>query len=269
VAASTPAAAQREALRWMLRGQAQDSLALTLQTATGPRTVHLPRPLGIHSPTDAPYLAHYRGQHDSDTAAAWRELPGQVGYVHLGRLKAGQVAALRTRLLATKGLILDLRTYPSGGVVEELSGYLQAPGVPYATFTAPLLTAPGYAYTAITYSTPPGPAGLLTPYAGQVVVLVNEKTQSYAELSAMLLQAIPGAVVLGSETAGADGNIVAVPFPGGLLSYYSGVGVYYPNGRETQRVGIVPTRPVRPTVAGLQAGRDEVLDYALRYLTGQ
>jgi carboxyl-terminal processing protease len=97
------------------------------------------------------------------------------------------------------------------------------------------------------------------------VVLVNEKTQSYAELSAMLLQAIPGAVVLGSETAGADGNIVSVPFPGGLLTYYSGIGVYYADGRETQRVGIVPTRLVRPTGAGIRAGRDEVLDY----LTGQ
>jgi carboxyl-terminal processing protease len=265
VAASTTAAAQREVLRLMLRGQAKDSLALTVQTPSGPRTVRLPRPLGLHATTDAPYLTYYRGRQEPDTAAAWRQLPGQVGYVHLGRLKPAQLAALRPRLLATKGLVLDLRTYPPSGLVEQLSTYLQPAGVPYVRFTAPLLTCPGYAYEAGTYSTPAGAADLPAPYAGQVVVLVNEKTQSYAELSAMLLQAIPGAVVLGSETAGADGNIVSVPFPGGLLTYYSGIGVYYADGRETQRVGIVPTRLVRPTGAGIRAGRDEVLDY----LTGQ
>jgi carboxyl-terminal processing protease len=269
VAASTAAAAQREALRFLLRGSATDSLILTVQTSAGPHTVRLPRPLGIHATTDAPYLTYYRSRQEPDTAAAWRELPGQVGYVHLGRLKADQLIALRPRLLAMKGLVLDLRTYPPNGLVEQLSACLQAPGVPYATFVAPLLAYPGYAYEAATYSTPAGLVDLPAPYSGQVVVLVNEKTQSYAELSAMLLQAIPGAVVVGSETAGADGNIVAVPFPGGLLTYYSGIGVYYPDGRETQRVGIVPTRQVRPTVAGLQASRDEVLDQALRYLRGQ
>jgi carboxyl-terminal processing protease len=268
VAASTAAAAQREVLRFMLRGPATDSLALTLQTPSGPRTVHLPRPLGIHATTDAPYLTYYRGRQELDTASAWRQLPGQVGYLHLGRLTTQQLDTLRPRLLATKGLVLDLRTYPPSGLVEQLSTYLQPAGVPYVKFTAPLLTCPGYAYEAGAYATPARTADLPAPYAGHVVVLVNEKTQSYAELSAMLLQAIPGVVVLGSETAGADGNIVAVPFPGGLLTYYSGIGVYYADGRETQRVGIVPTRLVRPTVAGIQAGRDEVLDQALHYLTG-
>jgi C-terminal processing protease CtpA/Prc len=268
VAASTAAAAQRDVLRFLLRGRAQDSLALTVQTPSGPRTVRLPRPLGIHAPTNAPYLTYYRGRPEPDTAAAWRQFPDQVGYLHLGRLTPAQLAALRPQLLATKGLVLDLRTYPPNGLVEQLSTYLQPGGVPYVQFTVPLLAYPGYAYPAATYVTPGAFAEQPAPYAGQVVVLVNEKTQSYAELSAMLLQAIPGVVVLGSETAGADGNIVAVPFPGGLLTYYSGVGVYYADGRETQRVGIVPTRLVRPTVAGLQAGRDEVLDQALRYLTG-
>lgn len=268
VAASTAAAAQRDVLRFLLRGRAQDSLALTVQTPRGPRTVRLPRPLGIHAPTDAPYLTYYRGRQESDTAAAWRQFPGQVGYLHLGRLLPAQLAALRPQLLATKGLVLDLRTYPPSGLVEQLSTYLQPGGVPYVKFTAPLLSWPGYAYEAGAYATPARAADLPAPYAGHVVVLVNEKTQSYAELSAMLLQAIPGVVVLGSETAGADGNIVAVPFPGGLLTYYSGIGVYYADGRETQRVGIVPTQLVRPTVAGIQAGRDEVLDQALHYLTG-
>jgi C-terminal processing protease CtpA/Prc len=271
VAASTAAAARRDGLRFILRGQAADSLVLTLQTSRGVQTVSLPRTLAIHSLTDASYKDYYFDRNWQDTSAIWRELPGQVGYVHLGSggVKAEQIGPLMQRFHHLKGLILDLRTYPKSEVVNQLSSYLQAPGVPYATFTLPAVAYPGYSASPTIFSTPPSYHEPAANYSGKVVVLVSEKTQSYAELSAMLLQVVPGVVVLGSQTAGADGNVVQVPFPGGLVTYYSGLGVYYPNGRETQRVGIVPTHQVRPTTAGIKAGRDEVLDQALLYLTGQ
>ena len=34
----------------------------------------------------------------------------------------------------------------------------------------------------------------------------------------------------------------------------------YPNKRPTQRIGITPDIEVRPTIAGIAAGRDEVLE---------
>ena len=48
----------------------------------------------------------------------------------------------------------------------------------------------------------------------------------------------------------------------------SGLGVFYPDKRPTQRVGIVPDVEVKPTVAGIRAGRDEVLEEALRRILG-
>ena len=48
-----------------------------------------------------------------------------------------------------------------------------------------------------------------------------------------------------------------------------GPGVYYPDGRETQRIGIVPDLEVRPTIAGIRAGRDEVLEAAVRKVLGR
>lgn len=44
----------------------------------------------------------------------------------------------------------------------------------------------------------------------------------------------------------------------------SGIGVFYPDKRPTQRIGIVPDIEVKPTIAGLRAQRDEVLDAAIR-----
>jgi C-terminal processing protease CtpA/Prc len=43
-------------------------------------------------------------------------------------------------------------------------------------------------------------------YAGKVVILVDEVSQSQAEYTAMAFRASPHAVVVGSTTAGADGE---------------------------------------------------------------
>jgi C-terminal processing protease CtpA/Prc len=71
----------------------------------------------------------------------------------------------------------------------------------------------------------------------------------------MVLRAAPNAIVMGSTTAGADGNISAVPLSGALQTFISGLGVFYLDKRPTQRIGIVPDIAVRPTIAGVRAGR--------------
>ena len=48
----------------------------------------------------------------------------------------------------------------------------------------------------------------------------------------------------------------------------SGIGVFYPDKRPTQRIGIVPDKEVKPTIAGIRAGRDEVLEAAMREIVG-
>ena len=56
--------------------------------------------------------------------------------------------------------------------------------------------------------------------------------------------------------------------PGGLFALMSGIGVFYPDLRPTQRVGIVPDIVVEPTIATVRAGRDPVLEEALRVILG-
>jgi C-terminal processing protease CtpA/Prc len=96
------------------------------------------------------------------------------------------------------------------------------------------------------------------------VVLVDEASISNAEYTAMALRATPNAIVVGSTTAGADGNVSPVPLPGGLRSMISGIGVFYPDKTPTQRVGIVPDVDVRPKIAGIREGRDEVPEARIR-----
>lgn len=101
-------------------------------------------------------------------------------------------------------------------------------------------------------------------FSGEIVLLVDETTQSAAEYTAMAFRAAPAATVVGSTTAGADGNYSNIVLPGGVTGGISGIGVFYPDQRQTQRVGIVPDVWARPTIEGIRDGRDEVLEADIR-----
>ena len=57
-----------------------------------------------------------------------------------------------------------------------------------------------------------------------------------------------------------------------LATFFKGadtrLGVFYPDKKPTQRVGIDPDLEVKPTIAGIRDGRDEVLEAAIRQVLG-
>lgn len=95
---------------------------------------------------------------------------------------------------------------------------------------------------------------------------MDEVTQSQAEYTTMAFRSVPGTIVVGSTTAGADGNVSKIPLPGDLTTMISGIGVFYPDKRPTQRVGIIPDVVVEPTIASIREGEDLVLDEAMHLL---
>ena len=50
---------------------------------------------------------------------------------------------------------------------------------------------------------------------------------------------------------------------------HHGIGVFYPDPRPAQRTGIAVDVEVRPTLAGVRARRDEVLEAAVKKLLGR
>ncbi|WP_375416241.1 S41 family peptidase [uncultured Hymenobacter sp.] len=194
----------------------------------------------------------------------YRFLTPDVGYVDMARIKANKLAVIMKAFAHTKGIVVDQRNYPGDFVATEMPGFFLARPVPFAKFTQRDPNYPGrFVWFPADTIKPVGPA----PYTGQVVVLVNEVSRSAAEFTAMALRATPHATLLGSQTAGADGNSTRITLPGDLKTLMTGLGVYYPDGRETQRVGLVPDVLVRPTIAGLRAGHDELRDRAVELIT--
>jgi C-terminal processing protease CtpA/Prc len=81
----------------------------------------------------------------------------------------------------------------------------------------------------------------------------------------MMFKQHPKAKVIGSNTAGANGDIIRFNIAD-LETCFTGLGAYYPDGKETQRIGIIPDIMIKPSVKGIREGRDEVLESALEYI---
>lgn len=195
---------------------------------------------------------------------AFRLLSKDVAYVKISTVKSADIAKYVDTAAATKGLVIDIRNYPGDFPIFQLGGALVEKETPFARFTRADLANPGV----FVWDGKPTALKPLKPhYSGKVVVLVDEVSQSSAEYHAMAFRAA-GGIVIGGTTAGADGNVSSIPLPGGLRTMISGIGVFYPDKRPTQRVGIVPDREVMPTIAGIRDGRDEVLEAAVREILG-
>ena len=257
VAAGNPAVFQRKLVTIVLRGH-DDSSTYTIErngmTLTR-RVTMAPRP----AMTGAPALPMY------PVTELARVLPNSnIGYINMGDLNQAQVDSAIAIVRNTDGIVMDVRNYPRG-TMYRFAQFFNPAARPFVLFTGIDSTYPGQVGFF-----PGGLAGLPNGnpdhFRGRVAILVDERTQSHAEFTVMALRTSPENKVIGSQTAGADGNVTPFVLPGGIRTVFTGLGVYYPDLRPTQRIGIVPDIEIRPTLRGLRAGRDEVLERALEYL---
>lgn len=193
----------------------------------------------------------------------FKMLDGNIAYFNLGSVTVDKLTESVKKIQNTKGLIIDIRNYPSEFVVFKLGSLLHEKDTEFVKFTQTSTSFPGEFIFTPTLKVP---GTGKNSYKNKIAILVNETTQSQAEYTAMAFRASPGAKVFGSTTAGADGNVSGITLPGGIETLISGIGVYYPDGTETQRVGIVPDVVVKPTVDGIKNGKDEVLEKAVEWI---
>ena len=253
--ASNDAAQRRDMASNLLRSQ-EKQLEVTVMRINRPLNLSVPLfPQGE--------LDQYWGPAPR-TRPALELLDGNIGYVSLQNITEQDVKMLPDTFAKVKGLIVDIRNYPATFVPFSLGGWLLKEDTPFVKFTHGSISNPG----TFEWTEPLEIPAAERHYPGKVIVLVNENTQSQAEYTAMALRAAPRTTIVGSTTAGADGNFSSIFLPGGLSSGISGIGIFYPNGTPTQRVGIVPDVYLMPTPDDLRAGRDVVLQRAIKLIEG-
>ncbi len=193
---------------------------------------------------------------------SYRILDDNIGYITLRTISELEIASLKKELKNTKGIIIDIRNYPYTPIFRSLGPYFISEGTPYSKFSRPNFNNPGE----FNFGTLNQIRTSESIYEGKLIVLVNEETQSQGEHTAMLFRSGANTTILGSTTAGADGDISNISFPGGLITYFSGLGAYYPDDTPTQRVGIIPDIVMYPTIDGIKNNTDELLEKAIQLI---
>jgi carboxyl-terminal processing protease len=191
---------------------------------------------------------------------AWKLLDAKTGYVNMGLLERNDVQKMFSDLSETEAIIFDIRNYPKS-TYPAIAEHLFESKKDFAALTYPDLNYPGAFAWHKTASI--GPGAFSKPswiYEGKVILIVNETTQSHAEYTTMAFQALPKTITVGSQTSAADGNASSLYLPGNYFTYMTGLGVFYPDGTQTQRVGVKIDVPVKVTVRGLVEGRDEYME---------
>jgi C-terminal processing protease CtpA/Prc len=98
---------------------------------------------------------------------------------------------------------------------------------------------------------------------GKIAFLTDASAVSYAESILGIVEAYRLGEIVGSPTAGTNGNMNSCVLPGGYRVSWTGMRVVKHDGSEHHGVGIRPTIPISYTMKGIAEGRDEFLERAL------
>ncbi len=186
-----------------------------------------------------------------------------IAYLHIDDLYVDNFDKNMEIIRKYDKLILDIRSYPNGGVSMKLMKEALPPGTPFFKSIYADITCPGRFKMSDGFKI--GKKNIFQNK--QVVILVDENTQSEAEFLVMALQQHPNVTVIGNVTAGSDGNVTYFTFPGNIKTSFTGIGIVYPDGAQTQQCGIEKDKTIEPTIQSIKNNQDLILEKAIKFLT--
>ncbi len=194
---------------------------------------------------------------------SYKFINSNVGYINLASIKEEEIENIKKEFINAKGIIIDIRNYPNTFVPFLLGSFFVSDPTTFVEFSR----INENKYGEFTFS---DPSKKINPsshiFRKKLVIIVNEDSQSQSEYTAMAFKAGVNSTILGGTTAGTDGNVSYLNLPSGFSTRFSGIGIYYPDGKETQRVGISLDIKIVPTINGIKKGKDELLEKAIEYI---
>jgi hypothetical protein len=194
-----------------------------------------------------------------------KQLESGIWYVDLDRAAMPEIDAVMDKLAAAPGIVFDMRGYPNSThpVLSHLltradtSKWMEIAHVIRPDHVAPP------AWDRLGWQLP-----VLEPHLrGRVAFLTGPGAISYAESVMGFVEGEHLGAIIGAATAGTNGNVAQIDEPSGCLTIFTGMRVIKHDGSQHHLIGVLPTLPAARTVAGVRAGRDEVLEAALAWLT--
>ncbi|MFG0260387.1 MAG: S41 family peptidase [Phycisphaerales bacterium JB041] len=233
---------------------------------TGPVAIRLRHPDGSESEADVARITPREIARVSEHRAAnGSELAPGIVYFDLNGAEGEALADAMPRLSSARGIVFDLRGYP-GQAGFQLMPHLSREFVQSARWRVPIITRPDREdwrwNESGRWRLPP-----VEPYLdAKIAFLTDGRAISYAESIMGIVEAYRMGEIVGATTAGTHGTVNPVEVPGGFVVSWTGMQVLKHDGSRHHGVGIAPTVAASPTVEGIAAGRDEVLERAVAVL---
>lgn len=189
------------------------------------------------------------------------KLRGGIFYVDLDRATDDELKAKLAAIAKAPGVVFDLRGYPKS--TPWWLANLMTKRDDAKWMFVPHVIRPDYegvtTFTAHGWDVEPAEPHI----AGKVAFITGPGAISYAESVMGYVEGYQLGAIVGSPTAGANGNVNPIVVPGGYGITFTGLKVTRIDGRQHHLLGVKPTHPVKRTLAGIRAHRDEELEAAL------
>jgi hypothetical protein len=191
-----------------------------------------------------------------------------IVYVNANLISDGELQEAMPDLLAAKGIILDLREYPSismGLITHLLTEPDSLSNLLIKRYIRPNEELPRQGEGLPAWNLQPA-----EPHIGaRVVALCSRLSQSYCEQYLANLKHNKLATLVGQPTAGSNGNVVRTYLPGNLWVYWTGMLVRNPDHSRFFGVGVVPDVVVKKTLQDIINGKDPELEKALELMRAE
>ncbi|HEV7668821.1 MAG TPA: S41 family peptidase [Thermoanaerobaculia bacterium] len=252
------------------RWRALNELAAGLPGGTATLTVQ-PRSGGPVRTVTAPYTAPVGssftvfGMPEEPRPEKIAQVRPGIFYVDLTRIDDDDFNGAIDQLAAADGVVFDMRGYPVLAPEAALKHLLTKP-VTSPWFNLPIITQPDR----LGWDVRPA-YFFLTPLAprltGRIAFLIEGRVLSYAESLMGIVEGEHLGALVGGTTGGTNGGFDVVPVAGGYTLRYTGMDVRKKDGSPHHGVGIRPTVPAGRTLAGVLAGRDELLEKGIEVVS--
>jgi carboxyl-terminal processing protease len=171
-----------------------------------------------------------------------QQLSNTIGYLNLSVINKVELKNAFKSFENTKGIVIDLRNYPSNISAQDIAYYLYPTKKVFIKTLTSL--SPGFgeydSKAALSIIKNPFSAGSdnANYYKGKIILLVNRSTQSKAEWIGMAIQQAPNCITIGEQTSGAIMNVNRITLVDKSTADFTGVGAFYPNDAGVQRKGL-------------------------------
>jgi C-terminal processing protease CtpA/Prc len=250
ISAATPQWLLYRAVQQLGAGDPGTELSLEMGEGLTSRTVRLKRvPLGQRPADQRPDKI--------------KELRPGIMYVDIGRIDDADFTTALPELERARGIVFDFRGYPAKLSPLTLFRHLIDKVSTSPQWHIPLVRRPDMQSHEFLHL----PGWILIPskphFSAKRAFVTDGRAISYAESCLGIIEHYKLGEIVGGPTAGTNGNVNPIELPGGYHITWTGMRVLKHDGSRHHGVGIAPTVPASRTIAGVIAGRDELLEKAI------